>query len=71
MNSSRPPGLRQCRHSGTGASRGLGLALAEEFGRLGAKLVLAARDSEELNRAGRLLLSREGGEADRVVTCSC
>ena len=28
----------------TGASRGLGLALAEEFGRRGAKLALVARD---------------------------
>lgn len=35
----------------TGGSRGLGLAMAEEFGRRGAKLVLAARDSEELERA--------------------
>jgi short-subunit dehydrogenase len=52
----------------TGASRGLGLALAEEFGRRGAKLVLAARDSEELNRARLLLLSREATEADRVIT---
>lgn len=52
----------------TGASRGLGLALAEEFGRLGAKLVLAARDSEELDRARLLLLSREAVEAHRVVT---
>jgi short-subunit dehydrogenase len=51
----------------TGASRGLGLALAEEFGRLGAKLVLAARDSEELDRARLLLLSREAVEADRVI----
>ena len=41
----------------TGASRGLGLALAEEFGRRGARLVLAARDAGELLRARRKLLS--------------
>ncbi len=42
----------------TGASRGLGLALAEEFGKMGAKLVLAARDATELERARILLLQR-------------
>jgi short-subunit dehydrogenase len=42
----------------TGASRGLGLALAEEFGRRGAKLALAARSAEELERARSLLLDR-------------
>ncbi|HLY41063.1 MAG TPA: SDR family NAD(P)-dependent oxidoreductase [Terracidiphilus sp.] len=42
----------------TGGSRGLGLALAEEFGRRGAKLVLTARDREELERA-RISLIRE------------
>ena len=40
----------------TGSSRGLGLALAEEFGKRGARLVLTARDSEELERARWLLL---------------
>ena len=39
----------------TGASRGLGLALAEEFGQRGARLVLGARDAAELNRARRIL----------------
>ncbi len=43
----------------TGGSRGLGLAMAEEFGRRGARLVLAARDEAELSRAKRLLLERE------------
>lgn len=43
----------------TGSSRGLGLALAEEFGRRGAKLVLTARDAEELDRAHLLLLKRK------------
>src|ERR1700739_3126411 len=42
----------------TGSSRGLGLSLAEEFGRNGAKLVLTARDAEELERAGNALMAR-------------
>src|ERR1700758_4625105 len=42
----------------TGSSRGLGLALAEEFGKNGAKLVLTARDPEELERAGAALMAR-------------
>jgi NAD(P)-dependent dehydrogenase (short-subunit alcohol dehydrogenase family) len=42
----------------TGGSRGLGLALAERFGRAGAKLVLAARNLEQLTRARNLLLDR-------------
>lgn len=42
----------------TGGSRGLGLALAERFGRGGAKLVLAARSVDELARARQLLLER-------------
>ena len=40
----------------TGGSRGLGLALAHRFGRAGARLVLAARDPEELDRARQALL---------------
>ena len=40
----------------TGGSRGLGLAMAEEFGKAGARLVLVARHSEELERARWLLL---------------
>ena len=43
----------------TGSSRGLGLAMAEEFGRHGALVVLTARDPEELDRARALLLQRE------------
>jgi short-subunit dehydrogenase len=42
----------------TGASRGLGLALAEELGHRGGRLVLAARDPYELDRARNILLSR-------------
>jgi short-subunit dehydrogenase len=42
----------------TGGSRGLGLALAEEFGRRGAKLILVARDEKELERARSILIDR-------------
>jgi NAD(P)-dependent dehydrogenase (short-subunit alcohol dehydrogenase family) len=42
----------------TGGSRGLGLALAERFARAGARLVLTARNLEELARARHLLLER-------------
>src|SRR5262244_3771078 len=35
----------------TGASRGLGLQLAREFGRHGARLAICARDPDELKRA--------------------
>ena len=35
----------------TGGSRGLGLILAREFGRHGAKVAICARDEEELSRA--------------------
>lgn len=51
-----------------GSSRGLGLAMAEEFGRLGAHLVLTARDPGELERARAQLL--RGGhveDGDRVL----
>ncbi len=52
----------------TGASRGLGLALAEAFGRAGARLVLGARDPYELERARALLLQRGAVDrADRVL----
>src|SRR5258707_982898 len=40
----------------TGGSRGLGLALAERYGRSGAKLILAARNIEELISARHTLL---------------
>ena len=53
----------------TGSSRGLGLAMAEEFGRRGARIVLTARDSDELERARMLLLDREAvnGPQDVLV----
>ncbi len=40
----------------TGGSRGLGLALARRFGKSGARLVLAARNPEELDNARQTLL---------------
>jgi NAD(P)-dependent dehydrogenase (short-subunit alcohol dehydrogenase family) len=43
----------------TGGSRGLGLALAERYGRSGAKLILAARNLDELTGARKTLLDRE------------
>ena len=42
----------------TGGSRGLGLALAREFARVGCRLVLAARDAQELARAQQDLTQR-------------
>jgi NAD(P)-dependent dehydrogenase (short-subunit alcohol dehydrogenase family) len=42
----------------TGGSRGLGLALAERYGRAGAKLILAARDHDDLTAARYTLLAR-------------
>lgn len=51
----------------TGGSRGLGLLVAQEFARQGAKLVLCARDEDELARAQKLL-SAQGSE---VLTIAC
>jgi short-subunit dehydrogenase len=61
----------------TGASRGLGLAVAENLADKGARLSICARDAEALDRAARRLrgrgaevlaipcdLTREGAEAD-------
>jgi NAD(P)-dependent dehydrogenase (short-subunit alcohol dehydrogenase family) len=46
----------------TGGSRGLGLAIAREFGKQGARVALCARDDEELDKACEQL-SAEGIEA--------
>lgn len=51
----------------TGGSRGLGLAIAEEFTREGTKLVICSRDKGELARA-RMILSEQGAE---VLTVPC
>lgn len=52
----------------TGGSRGLGLALAEEFGRRGAMLVLAARKEADLAQARTQLLDRGAvRSADHVL----
>jgi NAD(P)-dependent dehydrogenase (short-subunit alcohol dehydrogenase family) len=50
----------------TGASRGLGAALAEQLGRAGAPLVLVARDREALVEVAERI-RRHGGEAHPVV----
>ena len=50
----------------TGGSRGLGLAMAKDFGSRGAQLALCARDSSELEN-GRDLLAKEGISAATFV----
>jgi NAD(P)-dependent dehydrogenase (short-subunit alcohol dehydrogenase family) len=50
----------------TGGSRGLGLLIARELGRHGARVVLMARDQAELDRAERKLRA-EGIEASTVA----
>ena len=50
----------------TGASRGLGAALAEELGRAGARLVLVSRDHEALDAVVDRIRD-SGGEAHGVV----
>jgi short-subunit dehydrogenase len=51
----------------TGGTRGLGLAMAEEFARQGAQLVLCARDESEMRRAA----SRLERWGTRVLTLRC
>lgn len=51
----------------TGGSRGFGLALATEFGRQGAQLILTARDREGLESAKKKLLSAGLGLRDEDV----
>src|SRR5436305_10335963 len=50
----------------TGSSRGLGLAMSEEFASKGARIVICARDQEELSRA-RVQLEQQGAEVLDVV----
>jgi NAD(P)-dependent dehydrogenase (short-subunit alcohol dehydrogenase family) len=51
----------------TGGSRGLGLALAERFARAGNRLVLAARDLNELTEARATLLKRKAALAPEDI----
>ncbi len=51
----------------TGASKGLGVSMAEECAREGASVVLAARSQKELNALAEIIRS-SGGEAEVVVT---
>ncbi|MEX2571792.1 MAG: SDR family NAD(P)-dependent oxidoreductase [Gemmatimonadota bacterium] len=70
-------GLRAFRRTGesleekvvliTGGTRGLGLLLAHEFGRRGARVVICARDESELARAGIEL--RNAGVTVLTVPC--
>jgi short-subunit dehydrogenase len=50
----------------TGGSRGLGLALAEEFARHGCRLILTARDQAELQRA-REQVQKSGANVHTIV----
>src|SRR5215470_12601659 len=50
----------------TGASRGIGLAIASALHREGVSLVLVARSHEALVRAARALTAREGSAAPAV-----
>jgi len=52
----------------TGGSRGLGLAMAEEFARRGAQIAICARDQEELDRA-RLTIEQETGGTVMTFVC--
>ena len=52
----------------TGGSRGLGLALAEAFGKAGARLLLTARDEAELERARELLVERGAVPSRQSIT---
>src|SRR4051794_20253053 len=53
----------------TGGSRGLGLLMGGEFARAGARVVLAARDADELERAKQMLLDKGAltSEADVLL----
>jgi NAD(P)-dependent dehydrogenase (short-subunit alcohol dehydrogenase family) len=51
----------------TGGSRGLGLGLAERFGRAGCRLILTARDVDELIHARYTLLERHAARSPESV----
>ncbi len=52
----------------TGGSRGLGLDIARQFGKLGAVLVLAARDGQELRAAAEALVQERCAAPENVAT---
>ena len=52
----------------TGGSRGLGLAMAEEFVRRGAHVAICARDAEELERA-RQTIEHQTGTSVMTIVC--
>ena len=55
----------------TGSSRGLGLALAEQFARAGARVVLTARDEAELAAARALLIERGAARDEDLLALRC
>jgi short-subunit dehydrogenase len=67
LRSERSNNLRHHTVLITGGSRGLGLALAEEFAQLGCNIVICARDEDELARARRQI-QQLGAD---VVTVVC
>jgi NAD(P)-dependent dehydrogenase (short-subunit alcohol dehydrogenase family) len=52
----------------TGGSRGLGLDIARQFGKLGTRLVLAARDGQELHSAAEMLIQECYVAPENVAT---
>ena len=51
----------------TGASSGIGKACAREFGKQGARLMLAARNEEKLKSLNNIL-NQSGGQSHYMVT---
>ncbi len=52
----------------TGASKGIGVATASAFAREGARLVIAARNLENLDQVASTIRSETGAD---ITTCSC
>jgi NAD(P)-dependent dehydrogenase (short-subunit alcohol dehydrogenase family) len=66
LRASRAIDFRGCSAVITGGSRGLGLLIARELGRQGARITVAARDEDELERA-RQDLEERGLDVTTVV----